>query len=113
VLDVSRLHLRSAELAYLSACSTAVGGTELADEAIHLTSALQLAGFRQVIGTLWPVPDLVAVQVAADVYTRLARRNGTVGPPQGAAALHQAVHDLRDSYPDRPFLWASYVHIGP
>jgi len=38
-----------------------------------------------------------------DVYTRLARRNGTVGPPQGAAALHQAVHDLRDSYPDRPF----------
>jgi hypothetical protein len=113
VLDVSRLHLRSAELAYLSACSTAVGGIELADEAIHLTSALQLAGFRQVIGTLWPVPDLLAVQVAADVYTRLASRNGTVGPPQGAAALHQAVHDLRDSYPARPFLWASYVRIGP
>jgi hypothetical protein len=110
VLDVNRLHLRHAELAYLSACSTAVAGSELADEAIHLTSAMQLAGFRQVIGTLWPVPDLVAVQVAEDVYGRLASTGGRL---DGAAALHHAVRGLRESYPDRPFLWASYLHIGP
>ncbi|MFD9098991.1 CHAT domain-containing protein [Streptomyces collinus] len=113
VLDVSRLHLRGAELAYLSACSTAVSGVGLMDESIHLTSALQLAGFRQVIGTLWPVHDLIACQVAEDVYARLAPASGGTHRIDGAAALHHAVGALRASHPNRPFLWASYVHIGP
>src|SRR5262249_46306364 len=44
VLDVARLRLDDAELAFLSACETARPGTRLTDEAIHLTSAFQLAG---------------------------------------------------------------------
>src|SRR5262249_12329190 len=51
--EVSRLRLDDAVLAYLSACSTARPGGRLADEAIHLVSAFQLAGYRHVIGTLW------------------------------------------------------------
>ncbi|RYP62375.1 hypothetical protein DL770_009601 [Monosporascus sp. CRB-9-2] len=40
-------------LGYLSACSTGANETaRLADEGIHLVSALQLAGFRHVVGTL-------------------------------------------------------------
>ncbi|MGC4746611.1 CHAT domain-containing protein [Micromonospora sp. DT201] len=35
-----------------------------ADEAIHIASALQTAGFPHVIGTLWPIPDHVAPQFA-------------------------------------------------
>ena len=44
VVDVARLRLDDAGLAFLSACSTARPGGRLADEAIHLASAFQLAG---------------------------------------------------------------------
>ncbi|KAI0423416.1 CHAT domain-containing protein [Xylaria sp. FL1042] len=59
-------------LAYLSACGT--GKTEnkrLADESIHLTSAFQLAGFQNVIGTLWSVDDRVCVNMARATYAGL------------------------------------------
>lgn len=31
---------------------------------------------------------------------------------QAAVALHQAVAEVRQRYPDNPTLWAAYVHIG-
>jgi CHAT domain-containing protein len=41
---------------FLSACSTAKNQAEvLQDEGIHLMAACQLAGFQQVIGSLWAV----------------------------------------------------------
>jgi CHAT domain-containing protein len=53
VVELSRLSLVGAELAYLSACATARGSAVLVDEAVHLASAFQLAGYPQAIGTLW------------------------------------------------------------
>jgi CHAT domain-containing protein len=60
VVDVARLRLDDADLAFLSACSTARPGGRLADEAIHLASAFQLAGYRHMVGTLWPIGDPLA-----------------------------------------------------
>jgi CHAT domain-containing protein len=37
-------------------CHTTVGDEESPDEAIHLVSAIQFAGLRSVIGTMWAVP---------------------------------------------------------
>jgi hypothetical protein len=51
VTALMRLHLADADLAYLSACSTTLTSQALADEAVHLTAAVHLAGYRQVIGT--------------------------------------------------------------
>ncbi len=86
VTDVARLRLDDAGLAFLSACSTARPGRRLIDEAIHLASAFQLAGYRHVIATLWPIGDLRAVDIAADIYTTLA----TTGKGDVAGALHTA-----------------------
>ena len=44
VLDVSRLRLGQASLAYLSACSTGEVSATLPNEVIHIASAFQLAG---------------------------------------------------------------------
>lgn len=68
--DISRLRLRDVHLAYLSACSTTRTRPELADEAIHITGAFLLAGYRHVVGTLWPVVDRVCTQIAGTFYTR-------------------------------------------
>lgn len=104
VLDISRLHLDAAELAYLSACHTARGGLRLADEALHLTTAFQLAGYRHVVGTLWAIVDQVAVEVSEGIYTILT----TPGADAGRApfAVHAATRALRDRFPDVPSLWA-------
>jgi hypothetical protein len=71
VVAISRLCLRHAELAFLSACSTTESGGQLVDEAIHLTAAFQITGYRHVIGTLWLVHDRAATRAAIDCYSYL------------------------------------------
>lgn len=107
VPEVARLRLSGAELAYLSACSTGRGGVVTADEAIHLGSAFQLAGFRHVVATLWPVSDAVAAS-AAQRFHEL--RDQDVPPAQ---ALHRVARRLRAEHPRDPRLWAPFVHSGP
>ncbi|MGW6647726.1 CHAT domain-containing protein [Streptomyces iakyrus] len=72
----------------------------------------QLAGYRQVIGTLWPIQDAVAADIAKDVYTHL-RRDGDMATARAAAALHRAVRRARAAHPREPHLWASHIHLGP
>jgi len=106
VLDLTRRHLHHAQLAFLSACETARPGARLSDEAIHLASAFQLAGYRHVIATLWPINDTTAVDVAGSIYAALA---DSTAP---AAAVHQTVRNLRDYLPRAPSVWASHLHTG-
>jgi CHAT domain-containing protein len=106
VADLHAVRLDNVGLAYLSACRTAATGAgALADEAIHLTSAFRLAGFRQVVGTLWEIQDDVAARVAAGFYRDLGRLGA-------ARALHETVRAVRDEFPGTPSLWAAYLHAG-
>ncbi|MFB9248152.1 CHAT domain-containing protein [Sphaerisporangium melleum] len=119
VADLAALDLGRARLAYLSACETASQPFGNADEAVHLTGALHLAGFPHVIGTLWPVgPDTATV--TEGFYTRVSTDRGP-DPARSAEALHAAVRAMRDgddlpggiTRVQRPFVWATYVHVGP
>lgn len=105
VRQLATLDLSDAELAYLSACRTAGGTIDLADEAINLAAALQLAGYRNVIGTLWSVADHHAAAVANTVY-----HTGLTG--DYATALTTATTELRAQHPDRPDIWAPFIHLG-
>ncbi|WP_158852443.1 CHAT domain-containing protein [Saccharothrix deserti] len=103
--DISQLEL-NADLAFLSACSTAQGGYTLPDEAITIASAFLLAGYRNAVATLWPIYDTEAPRTTQDFYQALT---STTEP---ARALHQALHRARTRNPDRPDTWSSYVHYG-
>lgn len=94
-------------LAFLSACTTAFGGTSLLDEAIHMASAFQAAGFPHAIGTLWPVADVIAPTFTKLVYDRMQAGS------EPALALHDAMRHVRGLFPERPELWAAHVHFGP
>ncbi|MFE4801016.1 CHAT domain-containing protein [Streptomyces sp. NPDC056708] len=112
VAGISAAVLDNAELAYLSACRTHhTSATGLLDEAIHLTSAFQLAGFRHVVGTLWEADDVMSERIADSFYVSLT---GADGPDYAcsATALHTAVRAARDDFPRTPSLWAGYVHAG-
>ncbi|MEV5527235.1 CHAT domain-containing protein [Streptomyces prunicolor] len=113
VEQLSAMELPYADLAYLSACSTSNTHPYSADEALHITGAFQLAGYRRVIGTLWPVNDATSVEITRATYADLTHGGST--PPRtelSAQALHRAVRALRDRYPASPSLWAGYVHVG-
>lgn len=97
-------------LAYLSACQTVFADPTSADEIIHLGSAFHLAGYRNVIGTMWRVPDGTAAATARLFYD--APRPPLDGAP-AARALHRATRRLRAQYPLLPTRWAAYQHIGP
>src|SRR5579859_4453291 len=107
VIEVARLRLDDADLAFLSACSTGRPSGRLTDEAIHMASAFQLAGYRQVIATLWRVGDQDAVDIATDIYTTLNSATG-----DAARAAHAATRRFRRRWPDSPSIWASHIHSG-
>ncbi|MFI6070485.1 CHAT domain-containing protein [Actinoplanes sp. NPDC051343] len=98
----------SVELGYLSACETARSSEALADEVVHIATALQLAGCRHVVGTLWPVADAAAGRVAAAFYAGLGPSLETGG---AARALHEAVRAVRADAPHQPSLWAAHIHL--
>ncbi|MDQ0958640.1 hypothetical protein QFZ66_002518 [Streptomyces sp. B4I13] len=114
VSDLASASLVHARLAYLSACRTALtADLRLVDEAIHLTSAFQLAGFRHVIGTLWEVNDRLAARVSDRFYASLLDLTDRIEDDKVATALHRTMRAQRDRYVDTPSLWAAHVHVGP
>jgi CHAT domain-containing protein/tetratricopeptide (TPR) repeat protein len=113
--ELARLRLDHAQLAYLSACSTAVGGLRQADEVITVATAFRIAGFRHVIGTLWPLSDDIAPVAAKLFYetlSHLLRTEPELDDNCYAHALHQTVTKLRNQG-FKPHQWAQLVHIGP
>lgn len=112
VADVSALHLTGG-LAFLSACETASTGLALTNEAVHITGAFHLAGDRHVVGTLWPIPDRIAAEIAREFYRRLTNeRSAAPDLSRTSRALHEVIRTLRGTYPDTPSLWAAHTHTG-
>ncbi|MFF1418233.1 CHAT domain-containing protein [Streptomyces sp. NPDC058280] len=108
VLEICRTQPRSARLAFLAACGTARTSERLSDEAIHITSAFLLAGFPTAVGTLWEIDSTHADHVTRDFYRSMT----ATGAGTSAYALHHTVRELRRRIPDRPHVWAAYVHAG-
>ncbi|KAK4228967.1 hypothetical protein QBC38DRAFT_453782 [Podospora fimiseda] len=94
-------------LAYLSACSTGSNKVEgLEDENLHLMTACQLAEFRHVIGTLWPVSDEHCVDVAKTVFSRV--RAGLEAPPRRDSVKT----DTEQSKEEEDVVDTAPLHIG-
>jgi CHAT domain-containing protein len=44
---------------------------------VHITGAFQLAGYRNVVGTLWPVNDATSADIARTTYEKLTQGGDT------------------------------------
>jgi CHAT domain-containing protein len=116
VLDFSAAAQSSGgEFVFLSACKSATGGLPNLDEGINLTAALQYAGWRHVIGTLWSVGDVSAAEIMYGTYQRLFGNGHLVDATHAATALHDAVRSYREraDHRDHPSRWAFFIHVGP
>jgi len=101
--------LENPEFAYLSACHTTVGDEESPDEVIHLASAMQFAGFRSVIGTMWAVDDGQTNKITSTFYRHIVGDSGSLDHTRAAFALNKTMNTLVDVPLDQRVL---YVHIG-
>ncbi|KAI3571141.1 CHAT domain-containing protein [Fusarium oxysporum f. sp. albedinis] len=112
VQPVSGLRLRYAQIAYLSACSTAENkAAGLSDEVIHVVSGFQVAGFPHVVGCLWPAGDSECVEVSRRFYSLVLKRNQSA-INKVASALQAAVIAVRAEDISMPLNWAHFVHYG-
>ncbi|VDB94140.1 unnamed protein product [Peniophora sp. CBMAI 1063] len=110
----------NAELAFLSACQTAVGDEKIPEESAHLAAGMLAVGFKGVVGTMWSIWDADAPIIVEAYYGRLHKlrnsgRDGDIAPGYtGAAyALHDAVKVLRERVGEQSFMqWAPFVHFG-
>jgi len=126
VRDLSRASLHMAQMAYLSACSTAENAASaLLDEGIHVASAFLLVGFPHVIGTLWEANSEAAMHVSRRFYAELAdlkNHTGLETQDVFAYAMHKAVNCLRSgavdstrrkrNASDNVTAWAPFIHLG-
>jgi CHAT domain-containing protein len=53
VAEVMEIDLKHAFFAFLSACETAKGARQHADEVVHLAATMLFAGFKSVVATMW------------------------------------------------------------
>ena len=106
ILEASEIvHLHTnADLVVLSACDTAVGRLQGEEGIANLSLALQLAGAKTVVSTLWSIDDTTALYLMKRFYAHLAEKN-TV-----AHALTAAKKDMLRTYGTQavPYYWASF-----
>ncbi len=79
---------------------------------IHLASGFLVAGFPNVIGSLWQVNDSDGVDLATYFYAELFDGRMNDMTEDVAVALHKASRRLRNAQLDAPAKWAQFVHWG-
>ena len=118
LLDIVRSRLPTAEFAFLSACHTAeLTDESAADEALHLTAAMQYCGFRSVVGTMWAMADTDGRDLVGNFYkTMFSSSDGDLERlphhKRSAKALRDAVRELRRKKGMTLERWVNFVHYG-
>ncbi|KAH8992738.1 CHAT domain-containing protein [Lactarius akahatsu] len=116
LLDIVRSRLLDAEFAFLSCCHAAeITEDSIADEALHLTAAMQYCGFRSVVGTMWEMADTDGPDLARSFYKSLLFSNEDAGVPyyeRSARALRDATQKLRRKRGITLERWVNFVHYG-
>jgi CHAT domain-containing protein len=110
VHEVLGLQIRS-PLVFLSGCETGLGpgGSRRyapGEDYATLAAAFLAAGARQVVATLWAVPDTGAAVFATRFYDQLSR----TGPSQALAAAQRIL--LAEGRFRHPYYWAGYRVTG-
>jgi CHAT domain-containing protein len=115
LLDIVRSRLPDAEFAFLSCCHTAeITEESIADEALHLTAAMQYCGFRSVVGTMWEMADTDGRDLAKSFYESLfsGKESGVPYYERSAHALRDATQKLRGKRGISLERWVNFVHYG-
>jgi CHAT domain-containing protein len=103
--QIRQLDLQGTELVVLSACDTGVGTVKVGEGVESLRQALELAGARSTVTSLWKVPSLATRDLIVAFYDAMA---GGASKPE---AMRQAKIKIMKTSP-QPFYWGAFVLSG-
>ncbi len=109
--ELAALDLGGVEWAVLSACDTGVGEIGRSEGVFGLRRALQVAGVRTVLSSLWSVEDESTRRWMAALYRHRLRGEDTVASVNGAMRDELARRRLAGES-THPFHWAGFVASG-
>jgi CHAT domain-containing protein len=95
----------NADLVVLSACETALGREIRGEGFVGLTQGFFLAGARQVMASLWRVPDQGTAILMESLYRRLIRFD----EPPSTALRHAQLELVGERRWADPYYWAGFV----
>lgn len=96
------------EWAYVSACDTAAVSIGFGEEALNVAGALQMAGYPQVVGTLWQINDRFAAEFASRLYGEMVV-DGAWSPDTAPEAMSRVVSYYSRIRRRDVIHWAPYV----
>ncbi|NOT37699.1 MAG: CHAT domain-containing protein [Saprospiraceae bacterium] len=101
--EISLMNLSNTELVVLSACETGLGEINRTEGVYGLQRAFKIAGVKNIIMSLWQVPDKQTAQLMELFY-----RNWLINKMSIRDALHSAQRTMQDKRLE-PYYWAGFV----
>ncbi|MEI6946940.1 tetratricopeptide repeat protein [Paraflavisolibacter sp. H34] len=101
--EIAQMDLSNTDVVVLSACETALGDVQGNEGVIGLQRAFKLAGVKQLVMSLWRVPDQETMELMTQFY-----RNW-LGGKSARDAFRTAQQVLKEKYP--PYYWAAFVLV--
>jgi CHAT domain-containing protein len=102
--DIYTLEL-DADVVVLSACDTGLGREIRGESLVGLTQGFLYAGARNVVASLWQVPDNATSELMTRFYRQLL--SGDHSPAQALAAAQRSLADERPT--SDPYYWGAFV----
>ena len=100
----------NADLVVLSACETGLGKIQKGEGIIGLTRALLYAGAKNIIVSLWQVPDKSTSDLMVDFYRNLLAIKGQISYSEALRnAKLRMISEGNNTY---PFFWSPFILIG-
>jgi len=110
-LEVTALDLRGTDLVVLSACDTGLGTPARGQELLGLRWAFAFAGARNLVTSLWSVPDAETAALMTHFYTALWNKRLSVPAALRAAQL-EMLKAARAKGDSAPHAWGAFVVSG-
>lgn len=97
------MNLGNTALVVLSACETALGDVKGSEGVFGLQRSFKMAGVKNLVVSLWQVPDKETVELMTQFYTHYMS-----GKPV-SESFNLAQSEMRKKY--APFYWAAFVLV--